>query len=227
LTYHIILGSRSLSKGNIAAGNLLQLPGIKGTLSVLELDVTSDASVDAAAKEVLQTYGRIDILVNNAGIFSRNPSPRDAFREILATNCVGALAVTDAFLPLLLIHPSPASIELITKRLIFVSSSVGSLSQASDPSSKYYNPGALEYRASKACLNMLVVMYNVRLAKQGILVIGADPGLCATDFLDREAVLKRGAVGEDVGGERIAVVVRGERDADIGRVCGEYGVSPW
>lgn len=74
---------------------------------------------------------------------------------------------------------------------------------------------------------MLVVMYHVRLARQGILVFGADPGLCATDFLNRDAVRKRGAVEEDVGGERVAVVVRGERDGDVGRVCGEYGVSPW
>jgi len=73
---------------------------------------------------------------------------------------------------------------------------------------------------------MLMVQYWVRL-KGEFLVHGADPGLVATDFLNREQVKKRGAVEEWVGGERVASVVRGERDGDVGRVCGEYGVSPW
>ncbi len=101
------------------------------------------------------------------------------------------------------------------------------MSQAADPQYKYHNPGATEYRASKAALNMLMVQYWVRLKGERFLVHGADPGLVATDFLDREQVKKRGAVEEWVGGERVACVVRGERDADVGRVCGEYGVSPW
>jgi len=65
------------------------------------------------------------------------------------------------------------------------------------------------------------------LQKDGFKVFGADPGLVATNFLDAEAVRKRGALEPEVGGERIATVIRGDRDADAGRVCGEYGVSPW
>jgi NAD(P)-dependent dehydrogenase (short-subunit alcohol dehydrogenase family) len=106
----------------------------------LQLDVTDDSSVDEAAKTVEETYGRLDILVNNAGIFSQNPVAREAFREVLAVNCVGAVSVTEAVLPLLRKSESP--------RLIFVSSSVGSISQAADPESKYYRPTANEYRAS-------------------------------------------------------------------------------
>jgi hypothetical protein len=66
---------------------------------------------------------------------------------------------------------------------------------------------------------MLMVQYWVRLKGEGFLVHGADPGLVATDFLNREQVRKRGAVEEWVGGERVAMVVRGDRDADVGRVC--------
>jgi len=185
----------------------------------LQLDVTDDNSVDEAAKTVEETYGRLDILVNNAGIFSQNPIAREAFREVLAVNCVGPVSVTEAFLPLLKKSESP--------RLIFVSSSVGSISQAADPESKYYRPTANEYRASKAALNMLIVQYWGKLKNEGFKVFGADPGLVATDFLNREAVKKRGAVEPEVGGKRVACVVRGDRDGDVGRVCGEYGVSPW
>ena len=181
--------------------------------------MTDDASVDAAAKHVGDNHGRLDVLVNNAGIFSKNPSARDAFREILAVNTVGPVSVTEAFLPLLRNSSAP--------RLIFVSSSVGSISQAADPKSKYYAPMANEYRASKAALNMLVVQYWVKLGKDGFKVFGADPGLIATNFVNADQVRNRGALEPPVGGERIATVIKGERDDDAGRVCGEYGVSPW
>jgi hypothetical protein len=79
----------------------------------------------------------------------------------------------------------------------------------------------------KAALNMLIVQYWGKLQNEGFKVFGADPGLVATDFLNREAVKNRGAVEPEVGGERVACVVGGDRDEDVGRVCGEYGVSPW
>jgi len=40
------------------------LPGV----TFVDLDVTSDASVDAAVADVIDRFGRIDVLVNNAGI---------------------------------------------------------------------------------------------------------------------------------------------------------------
>jgi NAD(P)-dependent dehydrogenase (short-subunit alcohol dehydrogenase family) len=39
-------------------------------IAVVELDISSDASVDHAVKQVLADAGRIDVLVNNAGIAS-------------------------------------------------------------------------------------------------------------------------------------------------------------
>ena len=74
---------------------------------------------------------------------------------------------------------------------------------------------------------MLMVQYWVKLGKEGFKVFGADPGLIATNFVGADQVRKRGAAEPPVGGERIATVVKGERDDDVGRVCGEYGVSPW
>ena len=218
-TYHVLLGSRDPTKGAAAVSALRGLPNLLGTVDPLTLDVTSDASVDAAAAEVAASHGRLDTLVNNAGIFSKNPVARDAFREILAVNAVGVVSVTEAFLSLLRKSSSP--------RLVLISSSVGSITHAADPTSKYYNPSANEYRASKAAVNMLLVQYSNRLGKEGMKVIGADPGLIATNFVNAEQVRKRGAMEPEVGGERVATVVKGVRHADLGRVCGEYGVSPW
>lgn len=60
------------------------------------------------------------------------------------------------------------------------------------------------------------------------MVHGADPGLNATNMTgNADSLRARGAVEPEVGAERMAAVVKGERDADAGRVCGDYGVSSW
>ncbi|KAI9769743.1 MAG: putative secondary metabolism biosynthetic enzyme [Geoglossum umbratile] len=218
--YHVLLGTRDAAKGEAAAKALQLLPGLKGSVSHVQIDVTNDSSVDAAAAQVDATHGRLDTLVNNAGIFSAKQPAREALRDVLAVNVVGALSTTEAFLPLLRKAPAP--------RIVFVSSSVGSITHAADPKSKYYGAHANEYRASKAALNMLIVQYWARLGKDGFKVFGADPGLVATNFTGNpEQLRQRGAGTPADGGERIATVVKGERDADVGKVCGVYGVSPW
>ncbi|EJD54782.1 putative carbonyl reductase [Auricularia subglabra TFB-10046 SS5] len=225
-SYHVIIGARDASKGDAAKAVLEALPETKGMVSVQLIDVTDDASVDNAALEVDRVFGRLDVLVNNAGILSLNPDKRANVRQTFATNVFGAVSATEAFLPLLRKCATKAP------RLVFVSSSMSSIAHAADPASKYYRPDADEYRASKAALNMLMVQYYARLKLETGLewkVHGADPGLTATNFgfNNPTALSARGAVLPAVGGERIACVIRGDRDADMGRVCGEYGVQAW
>jgi NAD(P)-dependent dehydrogenase (short-subunit alcohol dehydrogenase family) len=71
--------------------------------AMLPLDVTSDASVDALVKEVVQREGRIDLLVNNAG-FGVAPggaeeSSIEQARAIFETNFFGLIRMTRAVLP--------------------------------------------------------------------------------------------------------------------------------
>ncbi|QPC59865.1 hypothetical protein HYE67_002096 [Fusarium culmorum] len=221
--YHVIIGSRDEAKGEVAASELRSLENIKGTVSSIQLDVTDDASVDVAARNLTSEWGRLDILVNNAGIISMaSPPTREAFRTVLETNLIGALSVTEAFLPLL------RKAEHLPPRLIFVTSSTGSITHAANPDSPYYNPYATEYRTSKAGLNMLMAMYYARLKPDGFLVFSVDPGLCATNFThDAESLRQRGAAEPSDGGEQVACVVKGEKDKDVGNVIGAHGVVPW
>lgn len=141
---------------------------------------------------------------------------------MLNVNVIGVASVTEAFLPLLRKSDEP--------RLIFVGSSMGSITGASDPNSPYYRPAATEYRASKAALNMLMVQYHhiLGLEDKKWKVLTADPGINATNFVgDAEALRARGASEPHVGGAVIAAAVKGERDADVGKMVGKYGVSPW
>lgn len=156
--YHVILGSRDSSKGEAAAQALLLQAdggGAKGTVSSVPLDVTDEASIAAAAQRVGADFGRLDVLVNNAGIISTaSPPTAQALRRVLETNVVGALAVTEEFLDLL------RKAERKPPRLVFVSSSMGSITHAADEKSPYYNPHGTEYRTSKAALNMLMTMVS-------------------------------------------------------------------
>jgi NAD(P)-dependent dehydrogenase (short-subunit alcohol dehydrogenase family) len=72
--YHILLGSRSLEKGEAAMRELqAEFPSTPSSLELLGVDVSSDESIEAAFKAVKEKHGRVDTLVNNAGTCSRLP----------------------------------------------------------------------------------------------------------------------------------------------------------
>jgi NAD(P)-dependent dehydrogenase (short-subunit alcohol dehydrogenase family) len=71
-------------------------------ITILTLDVDSDASVAAAVKSVIDARGRIDALINNAGIglmASIEHMPLDQFRQVFETNYFGVLRCIKAVLP--------------------------------------------------------------------------------------------------------------------------------
>jgi NAD(P)-dependent dehydrogenase (short-subunit alcohol dehydrogenase family) len=67
----VLLGSRDPGRGAAAAA------GLQGDVTVLAIDVTSEESVAAAAKEVEERHGRLDVLVNNAGIIGNRVAALD------------------------------------------------------------------------------------------------------------------------------------------------------
>lgn len=203
--------------------------------------MTDAASIATAAEKVRADHGRLDALVNNAGTLSQDPAGlAAALREDLEVNVLGAAAVTEAFLPLLLAQ------QPTDPRLVFVSSSMGSLTGASDPSSRYYRSvlgtSPLEYRVSKAALNMLMLEYWKRYGAEPrvdvdgvglgtrVRVWSADPGANATDFMGEgkgQLARQRGIQGPEEGAKVIVGCVVGERDGEEGKVVGAYGVGPW
>jgi NAD(P)-dependent dehydrogenase (short-subunit alcohol dehydrogenase family) len=72
---------------------------------LLQLDVTSDASVSACVRTLAErTGGRIDVLVNNAGtgiLGALEESSVDQVRALFEVNVFGAVRVTTAVLPLM------------------------------------------------------------------------------------------------------------------------------
>ncbi|KAL9600307.1 MAG: hypothetical protein Q9219_003257 [cf. Caloplaca sp. 3 TL-2023] len=218
--YHIFVGSRSPAKGLDAVNSLVFAGCPKDSLSSIQLDVTNDQSVQNAAKEVESRHGHLDVLINNAAVAPLTANVRDQYREAFETNVTGAVAVTDAFLPLLRKSATP--------RIVYVSSSLGSLTIAADPKSPYYMVDAPAYRATKAALSMIVVQQHKSLEKEGFKVWAVCPGHRATNLSgDKEGAVKAGAE-DPLGGAQIIVdTVTGKYNDDVGRLVWEDGVRPW
>lgn len=70
--------------------------------SLLSLDVRSDASVQAAVKQILEKAGRIDVLINNAGYTQAGAIEENSLTDVQVqfdTNLFGVVRVTNAVLP--------------------------------------------------------------------------------------------------------------------------------
>jgi NAD(P)-dependent dehydrogenase (short-subunit alcohol dehydrogenase family) len=174
----MLLGARDVARGEAAAA-ALRAEGIE--VRCIHLDLGEPATIAAAAFAIDAEYGRLDVLVNNAGITDRADGPPsmasiDVVRRVFDTNFFGALAVTQAMLPLL--RRSTAG------RIVNVSSGLGSLTHNSDPAWQFAGVKIIGYNASKAALNMLTVQLAAELKDTGIKVNAADPGFTATDLND-------------------------------------------
>lgn len=171
----VLIGARDQERRESAAASLRE-QGIDA--QPIALDITDQASVDAAASDVVSRFGRLDILVNNAGIVRDKvpPSQLDIalFRETYETNLFGMFAVTKAMLPLL--RKSPAG------RIVNLSSGLGSLTHTADPKWPFYAYNAIAYNSSKAAVNALTISFAKELRETPIKVNSADPGYVATDL---------------------------------------------
>ena len=99
---YVLLGSRDLKRGKQALKNLLKGdPEFKDRIYLVQIDVEQDDSVNSAAEEVGETFGKtpgtLYGIVNNAGI----GNSVDGLEKILQVNTYGPKRVCDAFIPLL------------------------------------------------------------------------------------------------------------------------------
>lgn len=180
----VLLGSRDLSKGERAAKEIGE------NVIPLQLDVTDQVSVNAAASHIKEQFGYLDLLVNNAAIsntakgdwslqeyakksLASNVSLEEV-RAVWETNVFGVLAVYQAMLPLLR-GSSDA-------RIVNVSSGVGSLALNADPNFQYRNVFSPGYAASKTALNAITLAMMIELEGTAIKVNLVSPGFTSTNL---------------------------------------------
>src|SRR5580693_3571821 len=183
--FTVLVGSRILKRGETAAKE------VGPDARALQLDVTDQASIAAAAQRIRKEFGRLDVLVNNAAISNTSKQPGqsiaeyakltrpsnvslDEVRAVWETNVFGVLAVTQAMLPIL--REAPAA------RIVNVSSGVGSLTRNSDRAYAYRSIFGPVYPASKTALNAITVAMAIELESTGIKVNAACPGYTKTNL---------------------------------------------
>ena len=174
-----------------------------GKVEALQLDITNDAQIAAAAKKCKD----VTLLINNAGINLKTGiiagKNADNARAEFNTNFFGTFAVTRAFSPVLAANGGGAIVNML--------SILGRVSL----------PAYGSYCASKAASLLLTQGVRAELAKQGTLVVGVMPGATDTDVERDYKGHKENPY--DVATAALDAVESGTEDAYPGQMAG--GVS--
>jgi NAD(P)-dependent dehydrogenase (short-subunit alcohol dehydrogenase family) len=178
---HVVYASMRGAQGkNREAAEVLRKLGVK----TVELDVSDDASVEAAVESVLAEAGKIDVLVNNAGIGSAGVT--EAFtaeqaKVVFDTNVIGLLRVTRAVLP-----------SMRQKRdglIINIGSILGRVTF----------PFTGIYGASKFAVEALTDSLRYEVSQLGVEVVEVQPSAYPTNFLTSSQTPARTEVAESYG----------------------------
>jgi NAD(P)-dependent dehydrogenase (short-subunit alcohol dehydrogenase family) len=204
--FRVFLGARNAKAGREAAEKLKS----EGDVVFLEIDVSNEKSIRAAAEELSRQNDHLDVLVNNAGILldedkSALTITPGIFETTLRTNTLGPWLVTQAFVALLKKSREP--------RIVNVSSSGGQLEGGADG----WAPG---YCVSKTALNGVTVQLAAALPK--FAVNSVCPGWVRTEMGGENATR---SVGE---GAATIVWLATDAPHDLtGKFVKDRKVIPW
>jgi len=178
--HSVYMGARSLERGEAAA---TELGG-----QFVQIDVTDDASVEAAFGVIAEREGLLDVLVNNAGISSVADVNGPEALKVFDTNAIGLIRVTQAALPLLEKSDNPVVVN--------VSSALGSFWAVTNPERRQFHFPSIIYGSSKAAVSMLTVQYAKALPD--IKFNAVEPGFTATDLTPFSAAGQPVELGAEV-----------------------------
>ena len=210
--FHVFLGARNTKAGE-AAAEKLRKEGEKedyGEITFLKIDVSKPDSIRRAAEEFSRKSDRLDTLVNNAGILLDDDKDvlmvaAEIFETTLRTNTLGALLVSQAFVPFLKKSDAP--------RIVNVSSGGGQLTDGADG-------WAPAYCISKTALNGVTAQLATALPK--FAVNSVCPGWVQTDMGGANATR---SVGEGATG--IVWLAVDAPQNETGKFWRDRKVIPW
>jgi NAD(P)-dependent dehydrogenase (short-subunit alcohol dehydrogenase family) len=149
-----------------AASDLAALGSVDATV----VELTDEASIEAATRAAVDAHGRLDALVNSAGITGGNgltwELTPETWRRVIEVNLVGCYLTCRAVVPQML--------KQQYGRIVNIASVAG----------KEGNPNASHYSASKAGLIGLTKSLGKELAKTGVLVNAVTPAAARTPIFD-------------------------------------------
>ena len=208
LGHKVYIGARDKERGEQAAQKL--------GASLIQLDVTNDTSVQAAAAEIQRIEGHLDVLINNAGILGGIAKPAELTVDIMQTtfntNVFAIVRVSHAFLPLL--HNSAEPV------IVNVSSGLGSFGTVLNLDTIESTVQNAHYTSSKSAVNMLTIQYARALP--GFRINAVDPGYTATDFNQHS-----GPQTVTEGTDAIVQMATINKDGPTGTLWSRHGTLPW
>lgn len=143
-------------------------------VALYQLDVTDQASIDAAAAQILSDYETIDVVLNNAGYGLLGPfegATQEQIRQQFDTNVFGLMEVTRAFLP----H--------------FRANRAGLFMNVSSIGGRITFPLISLYHSTKWAVEGFTESLAFELGELGIQVKLIEPGAVSTDFSSRSMVM--------------------------------------
>jgi NAD(P)-dependent dehydrogenase (short-subunit alcohol dehydrogenase family) len=203
--HHVFATMRDMGGRN--AGHREAMEALASTealqLRVLELDVTSEESVQRAVDTALEEAGHLDVVINNAGYSGLGITEAftpEQFQRMFDANVFGVLRVNRAVLP--------GMRKQRTGLLIHISSAAG----------RVVVPAMTAYSASKFALEAIADAYRYELLPFGIDSVLVEPGIYRTPIFDRidsPADTERVAAYGEAGGyaDRVIGVFRSAIEA--------------
>ena len=149
----------------------------------VKMDVTSEASIDAAFTSIEEQWGIPEIIVANAGITKDTLVLRmsdEDFTSVIETNLTGAFRVAK--------RATKGLLKLKSGRLIFIGSVVGGVGAA----------GQVNYSASKAGLVGMARSFARELGSRSITANVIAPGFVETDMTAELDEKRRGEIATQV-----------------------------
>ena len=242
--YEILIGCRNVQKGEDAMNAVrTAVSNTASTLSVVQVDIASDESIQKAADHISTRYGQLDVLVNNAGVNfdaelrAGTMTHREIWNKTWDVNVSGTHIMTEICMPLLLKTGNP--------RLLFITSGTASLAETGNmdipilqrinaappagwPKDSNTNSRG-SYRSCKTGLNMMMREWCQVLRNDGVKVWAVSPGFLATGLsgVGAETLRKLGAKDPSEGANFIRDVIQGNRDHEQGKSIRVDMVQPW
>ena len=172
--------------------DLTELAATKSNVYIVLGDLNSLSTLQEAAKTVASiTGGSLDILINN-GAFLDGSTPmlmpsqlsdpehlehfKDMFEKSVESNVLGAVHVTNSFLPLIE--------QGKEKKIVHTTSGHGD----TDVILATGFGGFIPYSASKAMMNTVVAKYGAELQPKNIHIVAMNPGWADTNPMPQETV---------------------------------------
>jgi NAD(P)-dependent dehydrogenase (short-subunit alcohol dehydrogenase family) len=211
-THHVLMGCRDTHEGEIAVASM----GAPMNVNPIQLDITSDESIDHCFKAIEQNFGKLDVLINNAGTAGRELSSGKSLRQVydhcFSVNATSAALLTEAMTPLLEESKLP--------KVIFITSRLGSIARALQPNSEFV-PTPF-YNSSKSATNMLCAFYARKHPNWKVNAV--CPGSTATQLDDIE---ETEGTGVENGAIRAVQLVLDGPDGVTGTYSEKEGPLPW